>query len=193
MKIKSVVLLFAVSVSLAGLNGVLSAAEKAAPKPAAPVKKPALKIDTSPVGNLTSSAVTSYADVLENIRPAVVSVYSSKVVRQRIPEYFRPFLGNQQAPEQRPARARLPASSSPPTDSSSPTTMWSRRPTRAEGAAQRRTRVHGQGHRHRPEDRRRGHQIDVELLPAATLADSAKLRVGDIVFAIGNPLGVGQT
>ena len=36
-------------------------------------------------------------------------------------------------------------------------------------------------------------KIDADNLPAATLADSAKLRVGDIVFAIGNPLGVGQT
>jgi serine protease Do/serine protease DegQ len=36
-------------------------------------------------------------------------------------------------------------------------------------------------------------KIDAENLPAATLADSAKLRVGDVVFAIGNPLGVGQT
>jgi serine protease Do/serine protease DegQ len=36
-------------------------------------------------------------------------------------------------------------------------------------------------------------KIDVENLPAATLADSAKLRVGDVVFAIGNPLAVGQT
>ena len=36
-------------------------------------------------------------------------------------------------------------------------------------------------------------KIEAENLPAAVLADSAKLRVGDVVFAIGNPLGVGQT
>ena len=30
-------------------------------------------------------------------------------------------------------------------------------------------------------------------LPFATLADSDKLRVGDVVFAVGNPLGIGQT
>jgi len=30
-------------------------------------------------------------------------------------------------------------------------------------------------------------------LPAATMADSDKLEVGDIVLAVGNPLGVGQT
>ena len=32
-----------------------------------------------------------------------------------------------------------------------------------------------------------------KFLPAITIADSAKLRVGDVVFAIGNPLDVGLT
>jgi S1-C subfamily serine protease len=36
-------------------------------------------------------------------------------------------------------------------------------------------------------------KIDAIGLPAATFADSDKLRVGDVVFAVGNPLGVGET
>jgi Do/DeqQ family serine protease len=36
-------------------------------------------------------------------------------------------------------------------------------------------------------------KIDAKNLPAAVLADSSQLRVGDIVLAIGNPFGVGQT
>lgn len=36
-------------------------------------------------------------------------------------------------------------------------------------------------------------KIDREDLPFLRMADSDNLRVGDIVFAIGNPLGVGQT
>jgi serine protease Do/serine protease DegQ len=36
-------------------------------------------------------------------------------------------------------------------------------------------------------------KIDAADLPVLTLADSDKLRVGDVVFAVGNPLGVGQT
>ncbi|KAF0093776.1 MAG: peptidase S1 and S6 chymotrypsin/Hap [Puniceicoccaceae bacterium 5H] len=36
-------------------------------------------------------------------------------------------------------------------------------------------------------------KIDREDLPFMPMADSENLRVGDIVFAIGNPLGVGQT
>ena len=36
-------------------------------------------------------------------------------------------------------------------------------------------------------------KIDAKGLPSVTLADSDKLRVGDVVFAVGNPLGVGET
>jgi Do/DeqQ family serine protease len=36
-------------------------------------------------------------------------------------------------------------------------------------------------------------RVDGKDLPAARLGDSAKLRVGDVVLAIGNPYGVGQT
>ena len=36
-------------------------------------------------------------------------------------------------------------------------------------------------------------KIDGEGLPTIPLADSDRLRVGDVVFAVGNPLGVGQT
>ena len=88
MKTKSVALLFALTASLFGLG--LPAAEKAAAKPA-PGKKPVLKVDASPVSDLKSSVVTSYADVLDNIRPAVVSVYSSKIVRQQVPEFLRQY------------------------------------------------------------------------------------------------------
>ena len=36
-------------------------------------------------------------------------------------------------------------------------------------------------------------QIEVETPPVITLGNSEKLRVGDVVLAIGNPFGVGQT
>ncbi len=36
-------------------------------------------------------------------------------------------------------------------------------------------------------------KIEAENLPYLTLGDSDKVRVGDIVLAIGNPLGIGQT
>jgi serine protease Do len=36
-------------------------------------------------------------------------------------------------------------------------------------------------------------KVDARDVPAITIADSEKLRVGDLVLAIGNPFGVGQT
>ena len=36
-------------------------------------------------------------------------------------------------------------------------------------------------------------KIDADNLPAITLADSDRIRVGDVVFAVGNPLDIGQT
>ena len=36
-------------------------------------------------------------------------------------------------------------------------------------------------------------QVDAQDLPAITLAQAENLKVGDVVLAIGNPLGVGQT
>jgi Do/DeqQ family serine protease len=36
-------------------------------------------------------------------------------------------------------------------------------------------------------------KIDAKDLPVLTLGDSDKVRVGDVVLAVGNPLGVGQT
>src|SRR6201995_395669 len=36
-------------------------------------------------------------------------------------------------------------------------------------------------------------KIDAENLPALTLTDSSKVEIGDVVLAIGNPFGIGQT
>jgi serine protease Do len=36
-------------------------------------------------------------------------------------------------------------------------------------------------------------KVDAQDLPAVTLADSDKIEVGDVVLAIGNPFGIGQT
>ncbi|MBM3844765.1 MAG: DegQ family serine endoprotease [Verrucomicrobia bacterium] len=36
-------------------------------------------------------------------------------------------------------------------------------------------------------------KVDAKGLPAVTIADSENIEVGDVVFAIGNPFGIGQT
>ncbi len=190
MKIKTVALLFVFVASLAGMSPGLAAAEKTARKTATPVKKPVLKIDGSPVGDQKSPVVTSYADVLDNIRPAVVSVYSSKTVRQQIPEFLRQY--GLRGGEQK--QSGLGSGVIISTDGFIITNNHV-----VEEADELKVlltddreftaKVIGTD----PKTDVAVIKIDAENLPAATLADSSKLRVGDIVFAIGNPLAVGQT
>jgi serine protease Do/serine protease DegQ len=187
MKPKSVVLLFALATSLLGLTAGLYAAEKATAKAAA--KKPALKVDASPIGD-SKTIVTSYADALESIRPAVVSVYSSKTVRQQIPEFYRQFglRGGEQ--KQRGLGSGVIVS----TDGYIITNNHV-----VEGADELKVMLNDEREFTAkiigtdPKTDVAVIKIEAENLPAATLADSGKLRVGDVVFAIGNPLGVGQT
>ena len=190
MKTKPVVLLLALITSVLGLGVCLPAAEKVAPKNAAPVKKPDLKIDDTSVSEPKSPLVTSYADVLDNIRPAVVSVYSSKVVRQRVPDFLRQYgvKGGEQTQSGLGSGVIISANGFIITNNHV-----------VEGADELKVllndgrefiaKIIGTD----PKTDVAVIKIDVENLPAATLADSSKLRVGDVVFAIGNPLAVGQT
>jgi serine protease Do/serine protease DegQ len=200
MKTKSVAVLFALFTSILGLAVGLSAADKAVPKAAPgktpatktaePVKKPVLKVDGTPLGETKSAVVLSYADALESIRPAVVSVYSSKIVRQQVPEFLRQqgLRGSEQKQNGLGSGVIVSTNGFIITNNHV-----------VEGADELKVllndereltaRVIGTD----PKTDVAVIKIEAENLPAATLADSSKLRVGDVVFAIGNPLGVGQT
>ena len=192
MKFKSVALLLALCTCSFGLTAGLFAADKEKDRKSTPLKKPVLKVDPSPVGDAKSPVVTSYADVLDNIRPAVVSVYSSKLVRQRVPEYIRPFLGN--IPDQEKRQRGLGSGVIISTDGFIITNNHV-----VEEADELKVLLNDEREfiakviGTDPKTDVAVIKIEAENLPAATLADSARLRVGDVVFAIGNPLGVGQT
>src|SRR6476619_5435406 len=54
-------------------------------KAAEPMKTPALRIDNSPVADGGKSGIVmTYADVLDPVQKAVVSVYSTKIIKERI-------------------------------------------------------------------------------------------------------------
>jgi len=195
MKTSSVALAVALSICSLGLAANLAATDKGAAigavvKGAAVVKKPVLKIDTTPISELKSAVVTSYADVLESIRPAVVSVYSSKLVRQQVPEFLRQqgLKGGEQT--QRGLGSGVIVSKDGYIITNNHV---------VEGADELKVLLNDERELTAkvigtdPKTDVAVIKIDAENLPAATLADSAKLRVGDVVFAIGNPLGVGQT
>lgn len=156
------------------------------------LKHPDLKLDASPVGEGKAPVLTSYADVLTDVRPAVVSVYSSKIVRQRVPEFYRQLFGNIPDREQKLSGLGSGVIISP--DGYILTNNHV-----VEDADE--LKVALSDDRELPAklvgtDRKTDVaviKVDATKLPFVTIADSDRLRVGDVVFAIGNPLGIGQT
>ncbi|AOS46377.1 Periplasmic pH-dependent serine endoprotease DegQ precursor [Lacunisphaera limnophila] len=186
MKIPKVVFASFLVSALAGLSLGLIAADKKT----TPATKPDLKVDSSPVSAGKSPVVTSYADILDSIRPAVVSVYSSKTVRQQVPEFFRRqgIQGREQKQRGMGSGVLVSADGYILTNNHV-----------VEGADELKVlftdereftaKIIGTD----PKTDVAIIKIEGENLPSATLADSDNLRVGDVVFAIGNPLDVGQT
>jgi serine protease Do/serine protease DegQ len=160
------------------------------------VSKPVLHIDSTPVSEGKSPVVTSYADVIDPVKQAVVSVYSTKIVRERLPvnPLFRQFFGDQAAPERESKEQGLGSGVMISSDGYILTNNHV-----VEGADELnvllpdnrefKAKVIGAD----PKTDIAVIKIEADHLPTVILADSDKLRVGDVVFAIGNPLDIGQT
>jgi Do/DeqQ family serine protease len=153
-----------------------------------------LRVDASAITPGTSGLVTSYADVVEPVQQAVVSVYSTKVVRQRLPvnPMFRQFFGDLPSRESREQGLGSGVIVTP--DGYILTNHHV-----VEGADELNVSL-PDGREFQAELIGTDPKTDVaviriqaEGLPNLVLADSDKLRVGDVVFAVGNPLGIGQT
>jgi Do/DeqQ family serine protease len=157
-------------------------------------------INNGAPGNATVPVV-SYADIVSRVSPAVITIHSEMRVRapQQYPfmddPMFRQFFGDrlpQQMPEQR--RSGLGSGVIVSTDGYILTNHHV-----IDGAEQikvdlndNRTldaKVVGSD----PLSDLAVLKIDASNLPVLALGDSDKVRVGDVVLAIGNPLGIGQT
>lgn len=162
-------------------------------------------VGNAPINNgppaATSAPMVSYADIVSRVSPAVITIHSQMRVRapQQYPfmddPMFRQFFGDrlpQQVPEQR--RSGLGSGVIISTDGYILTNHHV-----IDGAEQikvdlndNRTldaRVIGSD----PLSDLAVLKIDASNLPVLALGDSDKVRVGDVVLAIGNPLGIGQT
>jgi serine protease Do/serine protease DegQ len=194
MKSKRAVVFITLLSAFAGLSLGLVAADKkpavAEKKASEPLKKPTLKVDSSPISDVKSAVVTSYADALEAIRPAVVSVFSSKTIREQVPEFYRQFGVQGREQKQRGLGSGVIISSdgyiltnNHVVDNADELKVL------LNDDRELTAKVIGTD----PKTDVAVIKIEADNLPVVTLADSGKLRVGDVVFAIGNPLGVGQT
>ena len=144
----------------------------------------------------------SYADVVGRVAPAVVTIRSSRISRapQQHPfmddPFFRDFFGDR-LPQQQPRTQRQEGLGSGVIISQDGYIVTNHHVV--DGAEEIKVEL---------TDRRAFDaklvgsdqpsdlavlKMDSKDLPVLTLGDSDKVRVGDIVLAVGNPLGVGQT
>ena len=163
----------------------------AAPKPETPRTMPVLVIDDTPIGK--TPIVTSYADALEPAQNAVVTIYISKnatpenaLARQLFGEGFP---GKQNLEESGLGSGVIISADGYILTNNHVVTGADRIEVSRVGDQKIKATLIGAD----PKTDIAVIKIEGENLPVITLADSDKLRVGDVVFAIGNPLGVGQT
>ncbi|MEO5958013.1 MAG: Do family serine endopeptidase [Opitutaceae bacterium] len=189
--LRILLLLSAAAVAATSVPAFAAKAEKKSP--AAPSKRPTVLIDNTPV-SAKPGAVASYADVVEPVQKAVVSIYSTKIVRQRIVNPFGRLFP--QMPDQE-RESKLEGMGSGVIVSPDGYILTNNHVV--EGADELKVKltddrdftakVVGAD----PKTDIAVIKVDASNLPVVTLADSSKLRVGDVVFAVGNPLDIGQT
>lgn len=168
--------------------------------PVAPPLTPSLAA-TVPLEAATSRL--SYAGIVEPVLPAVVSVHSSRLVNsgtsgmEGLPPSLRQFFGDSFPGLDSPApRAERGQGSGIIVD---PDGYILTNAHVIEGADTLRVRLNDGGD-HAAELIGEDPQTDLALLkipatnlPVVPFGNSSSVRIGDVVFAIGNPFGVGQT
>lgn len=183
-------------------------------------QNPELRIteDLRAVSEVKNVPVVSYADVLDKATPSVVAVYISQIVApsyyerapQGIQDLFRqwgrqlpqtdPGQGGQKSPKERLERVGAGSGVILSEDGYIVTNHHVVQLRRGQVADEIRVRL-SDGVEYVATLVGSDEKTDVailkiepdEALPVVTIADSSKLRVGDVVFAIGNPMDVGLT
>jgi len=148
--------------------------------------------------NSTAPAANSYAEAVQRATPSVVNIFSSKEVRaQRHPllndPIFRRFFGDQLPDEAQ----RASSLGSGVIVSTSGYVLTNHHVVEAadeiEVALADGKKLLAKVVGNDPETDLAVLRVNAEDLPAISFGSSETLRVGDIVLAIGNPFGVGQT
>jgi serine protease Do len=162
---------------------------------------PAIRVDSSPIDRDPHNG-NSYAQVIKKVAPSVVNIYSTRFVKQRLyrnplmaDPLFRQFFGDSEGSREVTRRdAWLGCGIVVAPDGYILTANHV-----VDGADEIRVEVQN--------DKTYSARVvgldpptDVAILkiegknlPAVTLGDSDQLEVGDVVLAIGNPFGIGQT
>jgi serine protease Do/serine protease DegQ len=186
----------AVLAALASAFALAVAARGATGDVPPPAKMPEIKKDLTPLNDGKSAVILSYADVLEPVQKEVVSIDSTRTVHERVQAnpLLRQFFG--EIPDQDRESKEMGLGSGVIVSSdgyilTNNHVVADADELTVELADGRKfpAKVVGAD----PKTDIAVVKIDASGLPAITFADSDKLRVGDVVFAVGNPLGVGET
>ncbi|VAX09882.1 Outer membrane stress sensor protease DegS [hydrothermal vent metagenome] len=160
---------------------------------------PVVEFKQSNPGRHTNTGPVSYADAVERAAPAVVNVYTRKIITEGSHPFandpiFRYFFGD----GARRPRQRTESSLGSGVIVSPDGYILTNNHVVAAADEIQVALKNGQTANARlvgadPETDLAVLKIELGDLPAITLSNSSKLRVGDVVLAIGNPFGVGQT
>src|ERR1700681_703175 len=161
-------------------------------------------IDTAHAAATDQGPLTSFAPVVKHAMPAVVNISSSKVVKaQQVPRgmfddpMFRQFFGGRMPEMQQPKSQRETSLGSGVLVSPDGYILTNNHVV--EGATQVKVSFNDQREfpakvvgTDKPTDIAIL-KIDQKNLPVLPLSDSSRAQVGDVVLAVGNPFGLGQT
>jgi serine protease Do len=169
-------------------------------------REPQLQFNVSPTPvNRDPSLGTSYAPIVKKVAPSVVNIYSTRFVKERLisnpflnDPFFRQFFGNP-VPGDTRERTRREQSLGSGVIVSADGYILTANHVVAE-ADEVKVSLADSKKEYPAKIIGRDRATDVAVLkiqagnlPAVTLADSDQLEIGDVVLALGNPFGIGQT
>jgi serine protease Do len=162
---------------------------------------PRVHVDSTPI-NRDPQSGNSYSPVIKKVAPSVVNIYSSRIVKQRYynplmaDPFFRQFFGGQDDGREVTSRDNWLGSGIVVTPDGYILTANHV----VEGADEIKVGLKNDATIYSakvvgmdPPTDVAILKIDAKNLPAVTLGDSDQLEVGDVVLAVGNPFGIGQT
>ena len=167
--------------------------------------EPKINVSNTPIKRSVALG-TSYASIVKKVAPCVVNIYSTRFVKERMvnnPMFmnplFRQFFGNQLPPGSVQDRIRKEESLGSGVIVSSDGYILTANHVIA-GADEVKVALAGDKTEYTAKIVGKDRATDIAVLkikahnlPAATLANSDHLEIGDVVLAIGDPFGIGQT
>jgi len=166
--------------------------------------QPEFAVSTTPV-NRDARAGNSYAPIVKKVAPSVVNIYSTRFIKERPmvnpfqnDPFFRQFFGDQFQGDSR-ERTRKEQSLGSGVIVSADGYILTANHVVAE-ADEVKVSIADNKKEYTAKVIGKDKATDIAVLkiqtanlPAVTLADSDQIEVGDVVLALGNPFGVGQT